>query len=215
MNIFAFLSPILFVAIVTILGFVTPGYNHLSHTISRLAIEQYGWIQTINFFQLAIGCILIGINIAKSMQKEQSRRIIRIFFTFTASILVLAALAPTDPIDNVPFRLNLLTPMGSVHAGTIFLFLFLSPVCIASIIHALKTEPDYRQYASFIQAVGIVAFVASITWFLFFVFGIFLEYRGLFQKVIALLVISAITLLHVRSLQLPPFFHGARERIDP
>lgn len=202
MHLFAFVSPIIFVAIVTILGFVTPGYNHINHTISRLAIEQYGWVQTLNFFQLAVGYVLIGTHIAKSMRNEESRRIIKIFFAFSASILVFAALAPTDPIDNIPFRFTLLTPTGSVHVATVLIFLFLSPLCIAKIVQALRNEPKYRKYATLTAIIGTLTFVASVIWLAFFVLGVLLPYRGIFQKTIILVVLFWITTLHIRSFRL-------------
>lgn len=189
-------------AIVAILGFVAPGYNHLNHTISRLAIEKYGWIQTLNFFQLAAGFIFISNNIAQSMHKEESRRIIRIFFAFSASVLILAAIAPTDPIDNIPFRFTLLTPTGSVHVATVLIFLLLSPVCIAKIVQALQNEPKYRKYATPTAIIGTLTFTASVIWLAFFVLAIFLEYRGIFQKAIILVVLLWITTLHIRSFHL-------------
>lgn len=202
MHVFSLVSPVLFIAIIAILGFVTPGYSHMNHTISRLAIMKYSWIQTLNFLQLAAGFVLISKNIARSMQKEESRRIIRIFFAFSASILVLATVVPTDPIDNIPFRFTLLTPTGSLHIATVLIFLLLSPACILHIVRALRTEPDYRRFAPFTTTVGTIAFFTSVIWLAFFYLGIFLEYRGIFQKGIVLLIILWITILHLRSIAL-------------
>ena len=185
----------MFTAIVAVLGFVTPGYSHINHTISRLAIEKYGWIQTLNFLQFALGLAFAGITIAKSMQNESSCRIIRTVFSFSASILVLAALTPTDPIENMQFSFSLLTPTGSMHVGTVMVFLLISPLGISRLVRALREEPDYRRFAPLTAFVGYTSLVASVIWFGFYMTGLLLEYRGIFQKAIALLVIIWIELM--------------------
>lgn len=195
MQLFAFVSPILFAIVVAILGFVTPDYSHINHTISRLAIEQYGWVQILNFLQFAAGLAISGIVISRSMQHETSRRIIRTIFSFCASLLVLAALVPTDPIETMRFSFRLLTPTGSMHVGTVIVFLLVSPLGISRLVRALGTEPDYRRYAAFTAFVGYTALIASIAWFGFYMTGLLLEYRGIFQKAIALLVILWIDLI--------------------
>lgn len=201
MVLFALFSPIVFVAVVTILGFITPGYNHLNHTISRLAIEKYGWIQTLNFLQFAYGLVLTGLSIARSMQKTESRRIIKTVFTFTASILILAAFTPTDPIENIRFSFSRLTPTGIIHVGTVIVFLLISPLGISRLVRALESEPHYRGFGMITALVGFVAFAAGIAWFLFYLAGVLLEYRGISQKAIALLVILWIMAIQLRSVK--------------
>lgn len=196
MVLFALFSPIIFVVVVSILGFITPGYSHINHTISRLAIMQYGWIQTLNFLQLAIGYLLIGDRIARTMTKEDSRRIIRVFFSFSAAILVLAALAPTDPIDNIRFAFSLLTPTGFIHSGSVFSFLLVSPIVVSRLYKALQNEPSYRRYARLSGIIGAFACFASLVWVLLFFNGILLEYRGILQKLIVLLSIVWIIFIH-------------------
>lgn len=202
MHLFALLSPIVFVAVVTVLGFVTPGYSHLNHTISRLAIEKYGWIQTLNFLQFAVGLIFTGVHIAESMDKEGSRRIIKTVFTFSASILILAAITPTDPIENVRFSFSYLSPLGIMHVGTVIGFLLVSPLGISRLYRALGTEPHYNRYAPFTTVMGFLTFMSSMVWFVFYLFGVFLEYRGIFQKAIALIVIIWIMTLNTHALKL-------------
>jgi hypothetical protein len=199
MKLFTVLSPIVFLLVVALLGFVTPGYNHLSHTISRLAIMKYGWIQTINFLQLAVGCILMGKQIATSMTHEASRRIIRIFFTFASSVLILAAVAPADPTDT--FNLSLFTPAGSVHAGSVLTFMLVAPLVIARLFRALKTEPKYHHIGRLTIITGTTACVASIVWVAFFTLGMFGEYRGIFQKFIALLTFTWMMTIHAIALK--------------
>lgn len=195
MQLFALLSPIVFTVVVAVLGFVTPGYNHLSHTISRLAIEKYGWIQILNFLQFAVGLVMSGSVISRSMQHETSRRVMRTIFSFSAALLVLAALTPTDPIENMRFSFRIFTPTGAMHVGTVVVFILISPIGISRLFGALRNEPTFRRFAKFTTLAGLTAFLASIIWFGFYIAGVFLEYRGIFQKAIALLVILWIELI--------------------
>ncbi len=194
---FPVISPLLFACVVVILGFLTPGYNHINHTISRLAIEKYGWIQSLNFLQLAAGVTLLGNTLSKSLKTSSSRVAARTIFFLCGLFLTVAALAPTDPIENVPLRLSLYTPVGLVHAGAVILFLVSSPLGIRRLARILASEPHYKMYSTLTTVIGYACFVASIAWFLFFVLGIGLGYRGIFQKMIAVPVIFWFTLMGV------------------
>ena len=74
---FPVISPIIFTLVVIVLGFVTPGYNHINYTISRLAIEKYGWIQSLNFLQLALSLLALGNRLSSDMKQSASRAAVR------------------------------------------------------------------------------------------------------------------------------------------
>lgn len=192
---FPVISPVLFACVVIVLGFLTPGYNHINHTISRLAIERYGWIQSLNFLQLALGVTLLGNTLSKRLKTSSSRMAVRTIFFLCGLFLTVAALAPTDPIENVPLRLSLYTPVGLIHAGAVILFLASSPLGIRRLAKILASESRYKKYSNLTIAIGSTCFIASIVWFLFFVLGIGLAYRGIFQKIIAVPVIFWFTLM--------------------
>jgi len=199
MQLFALVSPIVFIITVIILGFVTPGYNHLSHTISRLAIMKYGWIQTINLLQFAYGMYLGGIQIGETMKTLEGKRVIRNVFFFCAGILLLTAATHTDPVENLQLDPRLLSPMGILHYCVIFLFLVAAPFGINSLAKTLVDEPNYRRYVWATRIMGFVSLTGSILWFIFFFSGILLEYRGFFQKLIVLWTISWIILMNFRA----------------
>lgn len=189
-RIFALISPIVFAIIVVILGFITPGYDHLNYTISRLAIEKYGWIQSINFLQLALGIHFTGVRLTEILERQaQEDSIIRIVFRMCSIFLIIAAFIPTDPIENVPLDYTLLTPTGLVHISVVIVFLILSPFGIIKLSQVFRKEKMLAGYATLTTVAGFAALVGSIIWFAFYFMGIFLEYRGIFQKAIALPVL--------------------------
>lgn len=194
---FTFISPIVFALVVVILGLVTPGYDHLNYTISRLAIEKYGWIQSINFLQLALGIHLTGIHVTKILQSQETEdAIIRIIFRICSIFLVIAAFIPTDPIENVPLDYTLLTPTGLVHISMVLLFLILSPLGIVRLARTFRNEKVLKSLALFTLIAGFAALLGSIVWFAFYFLGMYLEYRGIFQKAIAFPVLLWLVLLN-------------------
>ncbi len=194
---FPLISPLLFAVTVAVLGFITPGYSHLNHTISRLAIEQYGWLQSINLLQLAVGVELSGRQLTDAMKDGASVTVIRVIFTITAAFLVIAAFFPTDPIENVPLDVTLLTPTGLVHVSVVILFLLLSPLGITKLTAILSKNKRYERYAVMTLIAGGSALLGSIIWFVFYFQGIYLEYRGIFQKAIALPVLVWLVLINI------------------
>lgn len=201
---FAFISPIIFALVVVILGLATPGYDHLNYTISRLAIEKYGWIQSINFLQLALGIHVTGIHVTKILQNQETEdAIIRLIFRICSIFLVIAAFIPTDPIENVPLDYTLLTPTGLVHISLVILFLILSPLGIVRLVRIFSKEKILKPLTLFTLLAGFTALAGSIIWFAFYFMGVYLEYRGIFQKAIAFPVLLWLILLNNTILQKP------------
>lgn len=196
LRIFPFISPIIFTFVMLILGLVTPGYNHLNHTISRLAIEKYGWLQSLNFIQLSVGLYLTGNHLARHIKDETVDEIIQGIFRFSSVFLVIAAFIPTDPIENVPLDYTLLTPTGLVHISLVIIFLLLSPIGIVRLSQILNKTPGTARYTRYTLVAGFSAFIGSAIWFAFYFMGILLEYRGIFQKAIALPVLIWLILIN-------------------
>lgn len=201
-NYFPIVSIIIFALTVVVLGILTPGYNHLSHTISRLAIMKYGWIQALNLIQFSLGLYAGGIALSHTMKTNEGKLTLRNIFFFCAILVILTAITKTDPIENIRVQLNMLSPMGIAHLGIVLMFLLISPFGIIRLSKILALEPGYRDFSTVTRVVGFAALTASIVWFVFYFLGVFLEYRGMFQKIIVLWTIVWMVLLHIRALSL-------------
>lgn len=199
MRLFALVSPILFLVITIVLGFLTPGYDHLRHTISRLAIEKFGWIQALNLLQFASGMYLSGLQVSKTMTGFAAKKFVRNAFFFCGLMLLLAALTPTDRIEDIRFEWSLLTPLGIAHYSVIFLFLVFAPFGIRQLSRFISDEPSYHALGRVTLYMGFTAFIASICWFVFYASGLFLGFRGLFQKAILLQAIAWIMMVNFRA----------------
>lgn len=184
---FALFSPIIFSLTVLFVGCITPNYNHINHTISRLAIEKYGWIQELNFIQFAIGLVVTGFLMRRVMTDNQSKRLWLASTLFCAASLVVVSLFPTDPIENVRFSTNLLSPSGIVHFSTLALVLFLAPFGIRRLSRSLMKEKEFSFLAHLTSTIGYTVSILCFIWMAFYIEGVFLQYRGIFQKIIAII----------------------------
>ena len=110
-----------------------------------------------------------------------------------ALTLVLIAIFPTDPIDAFPKSMLSISWSAITHFAILGLFVLCTPVIVIKLYNALHQDSHYKDLAPVTRVCGYLTFFLSITWFAFFYFGILNPYRGLFQKIIALIVIFWIT----------------------
>jgi hypothetical protein len=54
-------GPLAFLAVATLGGALTPGYNPLTDTISAIALGPIGWLQTANFYAFGASVIAFGL----------------------------------------------------------------------------------------------------------------------------------------------------------
>ncbi len=178
-----------------ILGFLSPGYDNLRHTISRLLILKYAWVAKLNFLQFAAGIYAFGIIISENMIHKKSQLLVKKVMAFCALTLALIAFSPPHHIDNFMINYSALSPSAIVHIGLVFGFVIVSPIGINFIAKTFASEPTYKSLVKQTQAVGYGAFFLSLTWFLVYWTGVFWDYKGLFQKLLATLVISWLEIL--------------------
>ncbi len=186
---YALLSPYIFVVLYLIIGFATPGYSHSKHTISRLSLGKYGFWESLNILQFSFGIMTMIYLTREHIKNSKTVRHISYMLTAIALTLVLIAIFPTDPIDAFPKQILSLSWTALVHFGVIGTFVISMPPLIFRLYSAFNRDPQYKDMASITFLCGTMTFVSCIIWFVFFYFGILNEYRGAFQKLIALIVI--------------------------
>ena len=180
-------SILLFIATVIVLGFITPGYDHFAHTISRLSLGKYGIIANVNLIQLAIGGLILGIELAFSLHVPQVRLTVLPFFLLASMSLIGAAYFPTDPVmGDVPVALTNLSTTGLMHTASVASFILLCPLTIFLMVKAMISDPSWKDVARWTVAMSLVSITLSGVWIVFYVYRIYFSYRGMFQKGIAL-----------------------------
>jgi|GEM_PF-686269 len=180
-------SILLFIVVVAILGLITPGYNHLPHTISRLSIGKYGTIANANLIQLAFGGLILGIQLAFSLRKPEVRFTVLPFFVLASMSLLGAAYFPTDiKMGDVPVALTNLSTTGLMHTLSVVSFIALCPFTIFLMVKAMRTDPSWQDVARWTVAMAMGSITLSGVWIVFYYYRFYFEYRGMFQKGIAL-----------------------------
>jgi len=182
------LAGVFFVTVV-IFGFFQPGYNHLSTSISTLVVGKYGWIQTVNFLVLALSFVFVGYGLGKQLTCKSVSGIFIAFVTVALSIVAIAFL-PTDKLDPLQaFRFTMLSPIAKIHYVLVFLLLLLSPILVIKLILVFWNEPKWRALVSLTIGICAFNFFFGLLWFYFLRIGFLLEWKGLFQKILAANVI--------------------------
>ena len=120
---------------------------------------------------------------------------------FLFAMLILAVIFTADPLENTKFDLSLLTLNGFLHFMLVGFFVIVSPYGIVKLARIFKSEPGYKNLASVTLFMGLSTFAACVIWFAFFFGGFLLEYRGIFEKIIALWVLIWIVLINLRSVK--------------
>jgi len=192
-------SILLFIITVIVLGFITPGYDHFAHTISRLSVGKYGNIANANLIQLAVGGLILGIELAFSLRVPQVRFTVLPFFLLASASLIGAAYFPTDvAMGDIPIALTNLSTNGIMHTMSIISFILLCPFTIFLMVKAMSTDPSWKNVARWTVAMGMGSIILSGVWIVFYFYRIYFNYRGMFQKGIALWTLLWMLLIAVK-----------------
>ena len=181
------ISILLFIATVIVLGFMTPGYDHLAHTISRLSVGKYGDIANVNLIQLAVGGLILGIELAFSLRERHVRFTVLPFFLLASASLIGAAMFPTDiTMGDVPLTFSQISTNGLIHTVSIASFILLCPFTIFLMVKAMIADPSWKDVARWTVAMSLVSMTLTGIWLVFYINRMYFDYRGIFQKGIAL-----------------------------
>lgn len=195
-------SILLFIAAVVVLGVITPGYDQFANTISRLSIGKYGAIANANLIQLAFGGLILGIELAFSLREPHVRFTVLPFFLLTSICLIGAAYYPTDvTMGDVPVALTSLSTNGLMHTLSVASFILLCPFTIFLMVKAMSMDPSWRDVARWTVAMSMVSVTLSGVWVVFYFYRIYFNYRGMFQKGIALWTLLWMLLIALKTVR--------------
>lgn len=192
------IGPTVFLLIVLILGLVQPGYNHFVDTMSVLALGKWGWIQDINFLILAITIVSFGIGLSTIFEKKIVSSISIIFSIITVCVIAFIFF-PTDAVDRTRIQL---TEFNSFH-GIIHLFItmviigFAIPLLI-SIRNKMKKNIQFSHLIRYTTISFVINIVVGILWYIFRRYGILFAWKGLWEKMIALNILTWIGIVGLK-----------------
>jgi hypothetical membrane protein len=179
---------------IVIAGLVTPGYNHLSETVSQLAAPGRPHPEII-----AAGFVLYGVLINgfalymyRCLGNHTGARVVWLLLGIHGIGIILSAVFTDDP--KTPYTIVTLT--GILHdAVSSISFLALMAV-IWMLARITYQDPAWRGFARFSIGVGVLGLVLS----LMFVIDIFNPVEGLLQRTFYFMSLIWIEVLSLRFL---------------
>jgi hypothetical protein len=85
-----------------------------------------------------------------------------------------------------------------MHTASIASFIALCPITIFFMVKAMSTDPSWRDVARWTVAMSLASMILTGVWLVFYYYRIFFDYRGLFQKGIALWTLLWMLLVAVK-----------------
>jgi len=179
----------LFLLVVLILGLIQPGYNHFVDTISVLVLGQWGWIQNVNFFILAVTTFSFGIGLSISLEKKTIS-----FMSFVFSLIALCIISliflSADAVDRTKVQLITLNSLhGLIHLFVTMAIVGLTIPLVIRVTNKMKKNPQFRTLTRYTTISFTINIVAGILWFIFRRYGILFEWKGLWQKMMAVIIL--------------------------
>lgn len=180
---YSYVSPVVFVAVTVILGFVSPGYDHVRDTVSELVIGRYGIFQTVNFIQFGISCLINAVLFPAVCSRPGSKAVWRAVWLVCALLAFVIAAFPSDPMISFRSARQTVTVHGAIHSSVLFLFFIAAPVGIRQLIRTLREERVFLHTDGWTAAIGYTVSLVCIGWCVLYVTG--LDWgKGLMQKTI-------------------------------
>lgn len=192
----ALAAPLVFISLVLVQAWQSPGYSHVSLPISALAAWPSGWIQNLNFLILAAGMLAFAVLMHRSVAGSPAGVVGPMLLAFCGAGLVLAAAFPWVRLEE-----GFAVPRGHVvGAGITFAgagagFTILS--------RRMSGDPEWASLAPYTLITGAGILGLFIATFL----GArsdgapFRQWLGLLQRLTLLLWLPCVTALSWRALR--------------
>jgi hypothetical protein len=181
---------ILFILIVLILGLVQPGYNHFIDTISVLVLGKWGWIQKINFLILALGLSAVGTGLSILLYRKKYSFVSFSFYAFSIVVFFLMIFS-ADPVDRTKVKLIQMNSVeGFIHITLTMILIALTAPLTRIIATKMKKNTDLKRYARYTLAVFAINIIFGSLWFICRRLGILFAWKGVWQKMLALNVLT-------------------------
>ena len=195
------LAPVAVVAFVLIGASVTPGYSHISDTISKLASPGTPHPEWMNAGFISYGILMIGLSFAvrQCLAPRTGSIIVWLMIVIHGLGIIFAAVFPYDLsiIDGIHSFEGILHHLAAITSCTAFMI---------GILIMDRIVSAQREWLTVIILSFVAVFIVSAL-FVLSLFPIVRGFEGLLQRASALSMIVYIEALSIRCLTLPPNFH--------
>lgn len=190
---YAFVSPLAFIIIFTLLGFISPGYDHFRNTVSQLVLFRYGYWQQVNFLQIILGLMAAGDLLYRHVTLTTSKKLLARIFLVMILFMLAEMVFPTDATTT--FTTTEFTTSGLLHRSAALVVFLLAPLGVHKVQRMFSHEPTLKHLSFTTILMGYVAFILSCMWTIFFITGNYSAYSGILQKTIIVILFSWLTIV--------------------
>jgi hypothetical membrane protein len=148
-----------FVAVFTIEGLLRPGYDWRSTFISALSLGPRGWIQITNFLVLGTLMLLFTWGVAAEFREGKASRFGPILLAIIGIGFLVSGPLVMDPTGTAVAEM---TPHGIAHQLFGAIVFTLAPIVCFVFFRRFRSDPDWRWFAWWTLAAGIVITLAII-----------------------------------------------------
>jgi hypothetical membrane protein len=148
-------GPVCFAVFVVIQGVLQPDYNHVRMPISALTAYDTGWIQILNFYMMGALTATFALSL-HAVVGPARRGVAGVALLMLSGVgIILAGVFPWIMVNGVPTE----TPAHVVGAVTAFASTGLGFIVFS---RRLAADPEWRQFAGYTLATGIVVLVLFV-----------------------------------------------------
>jgi hypothetical protein len=151
-------APVVFYAVMILLGIITPHYNAIRQFGSELSLYTYGWAMITNFIGFGILELLVAVSVFQAFGTDTSGKLGSIMVGVLAASFLIAGIFVTDPGGTIR------TIHGGFHFAAAILIFFISmPVgSIALAYHFRRQRAIFSIYSLISGVLTPLLFLATV-----------------------------------------------------
>jgi len=152
-------APVVFYAVMVLLGIITPHYNAISQFGSELSLYKYGWAMITNFIGFGILELLFALSVFQTFGTDTSGKLGSVMVGVLGAGFLIAGTFVTDPNGTIR------TIHGGFHFAAAILIFFIS-MPAGSVVFAYRFRRQAKIFAIYSLISGVltpILFIATVT----------------------------------------------------
>lgn len=152
-------GPVLFWALLLLAQSLYPGYDTWTTSISRLIFGPFGWLQTLNFYLLAVFTAAFGMAVYLSVAKSSIARIGSVLLILMGVAQLLTAVFRVDVNSSTPRSLAY-----TIHDSVFLVSAASFPIGALLLLPNLWTEKRWHPFAWVTITAAVTVLLLDLAW---------------------------------------------------
>jgi hypothetical membrane protein len=205
------LGPVLFWLVVTVAGFIEPGYDARRHTISELALGEHGWVQNVNFIVVGLLTVAFAAGLRRLFLTGRAAAFGPLLVAVVGLGLVASGFFPTDPVTYPEKGPASPTTAGAVHDLAFLAIIAAVTSACLTFARRFRHELNWRGYDVYSTVTGILIPVLLVG---VSVSGSGASSTGVFQRVLVAAFFLWIEVIALRATRLTRTLRNGNSHSD-